>query len=104
LYVIESFGDAATEDLYHGRFTARARRFPADLVRIARRKLDLINAAHVLDDLKVPPGNRLEGLAGKAKGLHSIRINDQCMLAPIFPGHSFGVMCPREEVSGKAEV
>jgi len=77
MLVIESFGDAATEDLYHGRFTARARRIPAEIVRTACRKLDLINAAHLLDDLRIPPGNRLEALSGKAKGLHSIRINDQ---------------------------
>ena len=44
---------------------------------MAARKLDLINAAHVLDDLKVPPGNRLEALKGDLKGKHSIRINGQ---------------------------
>lgn len=75
--MIEGFGDAATEDLYHGRRTARVRRFAADIVRIALRKLDMVNAAHLLEDLKVPPGNRLESLSGKLRGFHSIRINDQ---------------------------
>jgi len=75
--VIASFGDAATEDLFHGRATARTRRFPADMARAAARKLDLVDAAHVLEDLRVPPGNRLEALKGNLAGLHSIRINQQ---------------------------
>jgi proteic killer suppression protein len=44
---------------------------------VALRKLDLLNAAYTLDDLKVPPGNRLEALKGALKGKHSIRVNDQ---------------------------
>lgn len=45
--------------------------------RIAARKLDMLNAAHKLDDLRSPPGNRLEALSGNRQGQHSIRINDQ---------------------------
>jgi len=75
--VIASFGDRATEDLFHGRRTARVRRFPADVVRIAWRKLDLLNAASDLGDLRAPPGNRLEALRGNLVGFHSIRVNDQ---------------------------
>jgi proteic killer suppression protein len=75
--VIVSFADAATEDLYHGRSTARVRRLPADVVSRAERKLDVLNAAHVLDDLASPPGNRLEALKGEWEGHHSVRINDQ---------------------------
>jgi proteic killer suppression protein len=75
--VIETFGDDATEDLYHGASTARARRFPAAIVPIALRKLDMLNAAAQLSDLMVPPGNRLEALKGKLKGKHSVRVNDQ---------------------------
>jgi len=75
--VIGSFGDAATEDLFHGRSTSRTRGFPADMVRAAGRKLDLVNAAHLIEDLRVPPGNRLEALKGHMKGKHSIRINSQ---------------------------
>ena len=75
--MIVGFGDAATEDLFHGRDASRVRRLPPDVVRTARRKLDMINAAHRLEDLKMLPGNRLEPLSGKLKGYHSIRVNDQ---------------------------
>jgi proteic killer suppression protein len=51
--------------------------FPADLLKVARRKLFMIPNADQLDDLRVPPGNRLEALKGDRAGLHSIRINDQ---------------------------
>jgi len=74
---IRSFGDPATADLYHGRNTARARRFPQSIVSVALRKLDVLNAAHQLDDLRLPPGNRLEALKGDLEGFHSIRVNDQ---------------------------
>ena len=53
------------------------KRFPEDLQRLAYRKLMLLESAEKLDDLKVPPGNRLEKLSGSRKGQHSIRINDQ---------------------------
>jgi proteic killer suppression protein len=75
--MIASFGDAATEDLYHGRRTARARRYPTEVARVAVRKLDMIQAARRLEDLRSPPGNRLEALKGDRAGCHSIRINDQ---------------------------
>jgi proteic killer suppression protein len=51
--------------------------FPADLFQRAKRKMQMIVAARDLTDLKVPPGNQLEGLGGDRKGQHSIRINDQ---------------------------
>ena len=51
--------------------------FPSDLVNVARRKLRYLNAASDLGDLRSPPGNRLEALAGDRRGQHSIRINDQ---------------------------
>ncbi len=75
--MIASFGDAPTEDLFHGRPTAAARRFPSTIVSSALRKLDMLNGAKTLRDLRSPPGNRLEQLAGKLTGFHSIRINDQ---------------------------
>ena len=75
--MIVSFGDKATEDLYHGRTTARVRRFPPDVVGTALRKLDIINAARDLKDLQSPPGNRLEALKGELKSFHSIRVNEQ---------------------------
>ena len=74
---IRSFGDPATADLYHGRSTSRVRRFPHNIIRMALHKLDVLNAAHRLDDLRSPPGNRLELLRGDLEGFHSIRINDQ---------------------------
>ena len=75
--MILSFGDPATEDLYHGRQTNRVRRFPQTIIPATLRKLDMINAAHKLIDLHFPPGNRLETLKGDLEGFHSIRINDQ---------------------------
>ncbi len=65
--MIISFGDAATADLYHGRQSKRARRFPSTIVRVALRKLDMINAAYHLEDLREPPGNHLEALKGELK-------------------------------------
>ena len=62
--MIESFGDPATEDLFHSRKTRRARSFPPNIVRAALRKLDVIETAHRLQDLRTPPGNRLEALKG----------------------------------------
>ena len=75
--MITSFGDQATEDLFHGKRSKHARGLPADIRRVAVRKLDLLNAAHHLQDLRSPPGNRLEQLRGDWSGFHSIRINDQ---------------------------
>ena len=75
--MIASFGDSATADLYHGRRTARVRRYPASIAQAAMRKLDLLNAAHALLDLRSPPGNRLGALKGDWKRFHSIRINQQ---------------------------
>lgn len=74
--MIVSFGDAATEDLFHGRATSRVKRLPTDVARVALRKLDQLNAATRLDDLRSPPGNRLEALRGDLRGFHSVRVND----------------------------
>ena len=75
--MIASFGDKATEDLYHGRSTSRVRHFPPDVVAGALRKLDIIRAAQRLQDLRSPPGNRLEALQGEYVGFYSIRVNQQ---------------------------
>jgi len=76
--VIASFRDKGTEDLFDGRATKQARKAcPSDLVRVARRKLDQLNQAAVLGDLRAPPSNRLEKLRGERGGQYSIRINDQ---------------------------
>lgn len=75
--MIKTFGDKATEDLYHGKRTKRVLRFPPDLLKTALRKLDMLNAATKLSDLRVPPNNRLEKLSGDLDGYWSIRVNDQ---------------------------
>lgn len=76
--MIVSFRDKGTEDVFDGRDTRNARKAcPSDLVRVARRKLDLLNQAAALGDLRAPPNNRLEKLKGNREGQYSIRINDQ---------------------------
>lgn len=76
--MIVSFRDKATEDLFNGIASRHARKAcPQSLLRIVRRKLDQLDSAVSLDDLKVPPGNRLEALTGDRKGQYSIRLNDQ---------------------------
>jgi toxin HigB-1 len=72
--VIRSFRDKTAEDVFNGE---SAKGFPADLVKVARRKLRYLNAADDLGDLRSSPGNRLEALVGDRKGQYSIRINDQ---------------------------
>ena len=76
--MIRSFRDAGTEDLFYGRDSEAARRrLPIALWVVASRKLDAVDQAGELGDLRVPPGNRLEALRGDRAGQHSIRINDQ---------------------------
>lgn len=75
--MIVSFEDRATEDLYHNRPTSRARRFPRDIIGSALVKLDMLNAASTVLDLRSPPGNRLEALKGDLEGFYSVRVNDQ---------------------------
>ena len=78
-----SFGNAATEDIYHGVSSRRSRAFSADVQRTARRKMIMIAAAINVVDLRVPPGNRLEQLSGDLSGLWSIKVNDQWRI--VFP-------------------
>lgn len=76
--MIRSFGNPGTEEIFNGRATKRARgTCPQTLWRVARRKLELIDSAGALQDLRIPPGNKLEALTGDRLGQHSIRINDQ---------------------------
>ena len=75
-----SFGDRLTEEMFHGTASKRAKRLDRGLARSALRKLDMLNAAHALDDLRSPPGNRLEALSGDLAGFHSIRVNQQWRL------------------------
>lgn len=77
--MIVSFGDKATEDLFHNRQTRRVRRYPAEIVRRALQQ-DMLNAARDLRDLRASPGNRLELLKRELKGFYSVRINDRWRL------------------------
>jgi proteic killer suppression protein len=92
--VIVSFADKTTEDIYHGNDTKAARRIARDLWERIQRKLDLMNAAISLDDLRVPPSNHLEKLRGSLAGFHSIRINQQYRLVFRFVrGHCHNIGC-----------
>ncbi len=72
--VIKSFADRHTRELYE---TGKSRKFPPGLIRRAVRRLEYVDLATCLEDLKVPPSNRLHDLKGDRKGQHSISINDQ---------------------------
>jgi toxin HigB-1 len=72
--VIQSFADSVTEKVWN---RDKVQHLAPDLQRAANRKLRQLNAAERLDDLRIPPGNRLEKLAGDRTGQHSIRVNDQ---------------------------
>lgn len=71
--MIASFADAETERLWR---SGTSRRLPASVRRSAFKKLAILNAALALDNLRVPPGNRLEALKGDRAGQHSIRVNE----------------------------
>jgi proteic killer suppression protein len=72
--MIKSFADRRTETLFT---TGSAKRFPADILARAVRKLEYVHLATKLDDLRVPPGNRLHALKDDRQGQHAIAINDQ---------------------------
>jgi proteic killer suppression protein len=72
--MIRSFRDRETERIWSGE---RSRRSPPEIQDAALRKLRIMNQARRLDDLRVPPGNRLEALSGDRRGQHSVRINQQ---------------------------
>jgi toxin HigB-1 len=85
--VIATFADEGTAEVYHGRATRAARRtLPESLRSVAWRKLDMLNAAHDIGDLRVPPGNRLEKLVGSLARKWSIRINAQYRIVFTFEG------------------
>lgn len=72
--MIKSFRDKETRKVWDGTVS---RRLPVAIQALARRKLRMLNNAHTLDDLRIPPANRLQALKGRRRGQHSIRINDQ---------------------------
>ena len=72
--MIKSFKCKETNKIFHRNFS---KKLPTDIQKIAFRKLRMLNRANILNDLKVPPGNRLELLHGEREGQYSIRINEQ---------------------------
>jgi len=72
--VIKAFKDSETEKIYSRE---RSRKLPSDIQQVALRKLRMINNAKNINDLRIPPANRLEKLSGNRSGQYSIRINDQ---------------------------
>ena len=75
---IQSFQSESARAIFNGRDPGK--RFPTDLVRVTRRKLEMLEAAPTLDALRIPPNNRLEALKGDRTGWFSIRVNDQFRL------------------------
>ena len=76
--MIQSFKNTGTEDIFNGENTKAARKIcPSSIWKVAARKLDQVDSVSTLFELRIPPNNKLEALAGNRKGQHSIRINDQ---------------------------
>jgi proteic killer suppression protein len=87
--LIKSFADRRTETLFR---TGRANHVPPEVVRRALRKFELIDVAANLEDLRVPPGNRLHALSGRRNGQHSISVNDQWRICfRFFDGDAYDV-------------
>lgn len=84
--MILSFGDKATEDLFHNRQTRRVRQYPPEILPRALQQLDMLNSSQDLRDLRSPPGNHLELLKGDLEGFYSIRINDRWRLIFMWEG------------------
>jgi proteic killer suppression protein len=81
--VIKTFADKRTQELY---LTGQTRRLPPDVARRAARKLEYVHLATRLEDLRVPPGNRLHSLEREREGQHAIAINDQWRICFRFEG------------------
>ena len=92
--MVRSFGDVATEDIFHARNTKAARSIPKQLWPLIRRKLDYLQAATRLEQPRYPPGNRLEVLKGARRGVFGVRVNEQYRLTFRFEhGNAFHVRC-----------
>lgn len=87
--MIRSFADRETEHVFHRRFS---RRLSPDVQRIALRKLQILDAAETLSDLRIPPANRLEKLTGDRQDQYSIRVNDRWRICFEWrEGHAYSV-------------
>lgn len=92
--MIVSFGDKTTKDIFDGTDTKAARRIARILWLRVQTRLDLLNASTTLDDLRLPPSNRLEKLRGDWIGFYSLRINDQYRVVFRFVGgNAVDVQC-----------
>lgn len=87
--MIKDFRDRETEKIWSGE---DSRRLPRDIQQVARRKLRMLNSAKALQDLRVPPANRLEALKGDRRGQHSIRINDQWRICFVWQDGNAGAV------------
>ena len=87
--MIKEFADRETEQFYEA---AKSKKIPSTIHKVALRKLDYLNAAYILEDLRVPPGNMLEALKSNLQGKHSIRINKQYRIVFLFEnGNAYDV-------------
>ncbi len=92
--VIRTLADDVTRDIWDGVNSKAARRIPRELWPVVRRKLDQLDAVTRLEDLKVPPGNRLHALTGGLRGSYALRVNDQYRIVFRFEGaDAFDVRC-----------
>ena len=92
--MIVSFGDKTTEEIFHGHDTKAARRIAQVLWTRVQSKLDMLNASTTLEDLRVPPSNRLEKLRGNWTGFYSLRVNDHYRVVFRFvSGNALDVRC-----------
>jgi proteic killer suppression protein len=92
--VIRTLANDTTRDIWNGVNSKAARRIPRALWPIVRRTLDQLDAITKLEDLKVPPGNRLHALDGDLRGSHAVRVNDQYRIIFRFEGaDAFDVQC-----------
>ena len=92
--MIRTLADDTTRDIWNGVNSKAARRIPREIWPAVRRKLDQIDAVARLDDLKIPPGNRLHALAGDRRGFRAVRVNDQYRIVFRFEGaDAFDVRC-----------
>ena len=87
--MINQFANSDTEKFYA---TGKSKKIPSTIQKVALRKLDYLNAAHILEDLRIPPGNMLEPLKGNLQGKYSIRINKQYRIVFLFDnGNAYDV-------------
>ena len=92
--MIRTLADDTTRDLWNGVNSKAARRIPRALWPIVQRKLDQVDSVTTLEDLKVPPGNRLHPLVDDRAGYHAIRVNDQNRIIFRFAAHdAYDVRC-----------